>query len=197
MSTERWISTDEAEDVAGSIRHAVRCFDFVVEDQQVWKWAVMALHSALQGACVCHLVTSATPVGIVSEKDASKWITYFESRPSDPNAKRPRTHVMPLPSLLNATRKPHSAGDRSNADGISISDQEFLWLKRLHEEIRNQFVHFEPMGWSVEVSGLPQFAKVVARIIGDISTVGYAFRHKDRAWTETLRSDLTKLSSLT
>ena len=195
MSNERWIRTDEAEDVAGSIRHAIRCFDYVTEDEQAWKWMLLALHSALQGACVCHLVTSATPIGIVSEKNASQWIAYREAQRCDPNAVRPRTYVMPLPNLLNAARAPHSAGDRRNADGISISDEESAWLKLLHDEIRNQFVHFEPMGWSLEVSGLPSFAKIVAQIIGEISAVGYAFRHQDGEWTEALRSDLVFLRS--
>ena len=195
MSGERWISTDEAEDVAGSIRQAIRCFALVNEDEQAWKWAMLALHSALQGACVCHLVTSQPPIGIVSEKSAGKWIAYKEDRRSNPDAARPQTRVMPLPDLLNAARKPHSAGDQTNPNGIAISDEEFRWLKRLHGEIRNQFVHFEPMGWAVEVSGLPEFARVVARIVTDIAAVGYAFRHKGGKWSEAFQRDLITLAS--
>jgi len=37
MTNERYIQTDEAEDVAGSIRHVLRCADFVNEDPQAWK----------------------------------------------------------------------------------------------------------------------------------------------------------------
>ena len=165
---ENWIQTDEAEDVAGSIRHVIRAAQFVGEDSLAWKWVVMALHSALQGACVCHLTTTAAPVGAVTERNAGDWLAYFEDSLTDPNAKPPKTHLMRLPDLLTAVRKPHSAGDCSNAAGVAISESELRWLRRFHKDIRNQFVHFEPMGWSIEVSGIPEIAKVVARIIGEI-----------------------------
>lgn len=193
MSDVHWISTDEAEDVAGSVRHAIRCFAVVNQDEQAWKWIMLALHSALQGACVCHLVTTAPPIGIVCNVD--EWLAYYEQQRNDPNAIRPKTRLMTLPDLLKATRKDHSAGDRSNTHGIPISDQEYQWIKRLHDEIRNQFVHFQPQGWSIEVSGLHSFAKVAARIIGDIEELGYAFRHKGAEWRNALRSHLLVLAS--
>ncbi len=193
---ENWIQTDEAEDVVGSIRHVIRAAQFVGDDPLVWKWVVMALHSALQGACVCHLTTTAPPVGAVSERDAAEWLAYFEGSRTNPNTKPPKTYLMALPDLLKAVRKPHSAGDRSNALGVSISESELNCLCRFHEEIRNQFVHFEPMGWSIEVSGIPEIAKLVARIIGDTLRMGWAFRHLDRAQREEMRRSLSTLEMM-
>lgn len=192
---ERWIRSDEAEDVAGSVRHALRAAGMTGEDPQAWKWAALALHSALQGACVCHLTTTAVPIGAVTPRNASEWIAYFERSRHDANAEPPRTQLMALPDLLKAVRKPHSAGDRSNQSGIGISDGDLAWLRRFHEQVRNQFVHFEPMGWSLEVSGIPELAALVARIIGDIVATGWGFRHQDRAWDEALANDLARLAS--
>ncbi|HVJ00455.1 MAG TPA: hypothetical protein VM657_15465 [Sphingomonas sp.] len=191
---ENWIQTDEAEDVAGSIRHVIRAAQFVGEDSLSWKWVVMALHSALQGACVCHLTTTASPLGAVTEQNACKWLAYFEDSRTNPNARPPRTHLMVLPDLLTAVREPHSAGDRSNAAGVTISESELYWLVRFHKDIRNQFVHFEPMGWSIEVSGIPEIAKLVARIIGEILRIGWAFRHLDIAQREEMRRSLHTLA---
>jgi hypothetical protein len=190
-----WIRTDEAEDVAGSIRHALRCAGEVAEDPQAWKWVALALHSALQGACVCHLTTSFAPVGAVTPRNAAEWISFNEESRTDPAAEPPRTQLMGLPDLLKAVRKANSAGDRSNAVGIAIADAELVWLRRFHDTVRNQFVHFEPMGWSLEVSGIPQIGALVARIIRDILDVGYGFRHQDRTWREELAADLARLSS--
>ena len=64
--TETWIRTDEAEDAAGSVRHALRAGEMTANDPQAWKWVALALHSALQGACVCHLTTTAAPIGAVT-----------------------------------------------------------------------------------------------------------------------------------
>ena len=193
---ETWIRTDEAQDVAGSIRHVVRATQFVAEDPLAWKWVVLALHSALQGACVCHLTTTAAPVGAVTERNASEWLTYFENSRGDPNVTRPKTHLMGLPDLLKAVRKPGSAGDGSNVAGITISEPELNWLLRFHRGIRNQFAHFEPMGWSVEVSGTPEIARLIARIIGDIHRAGWAFRHQDQAERKEMQQSLHTLETI-
>lgn len=191
-----WISTDEAEDVAGSIRHALLCFEQTNSDEQAWKWLALSLHSALQGACVCHLVTTASPIGATTVKNAAEWFNYHESQRSGENVKAPQTRLMNLPDLLKAIREPNSAGDRSNVIGVNLDDSELKWLTRFHTDIRNQFTHFEPMGWSIEVSGLTQIAALAARIIEEITGFGWAFRHKPQDWRLALGTDLTKLRHL-
>lgn len=194
--TETWLSTDEADDTAGSIRHALLCHDNVGRDPHAWKWLALAIHSALQGGCVCHLVTTASPVGAVYPKNAAEFLQYFEDSRSDPNARPPVARLMALPDLLKAVRKPHSAGDRSNEIGVSISDAELTWLRSFHTTVRNQFVHFEPIGWSLEVSGLPEIAALTAKILSEIANMGWAFRHKDRKWQEAFKADLERLTSM-
>ncbi|SEH30032.1 hypothetical protein [Magnetospirillum fulvum] len=189
---ENWIRTDEAEDVAGSIRHAIRAAQFIGEDRQAWKWVVIALHSALQGACVCHLTTTAAPVGAVTEGNAAKWLAYF----ANPNEKRPKTLLMAFPDLLTAVRKPHWAEDPSNAAGVAISESDLCWLRRFHKDMRNQFVHFEPKAWSIEVTGIPEIAKLVARIIGDILQIGWAFRHQNLVQREEMERNLQTLAMI-
>lgn len=196
VAIKNWIQTDEAADVAGSVRHAIRAAQFVCDDPLAWKWVAMALHSALQGACVCHLTTTAAPVGAVTERNAGEWLAYFEESRADPKAKPPKTYLMALPELISAVRKPHSAGDRSNDIGVAISESELNWLRRFHVEIRNQFAHFEPRGWSIEVSGISEIAKLVARIIGDILQIGWAFRHQDIAQRQELRGTLHTLGAM-
>ncbi|RUT31387.1 hypothetical protein EMQ25_11090 [Arsenicitalea aurantiaca] len=187
---ENWIRTDEVEDVAGSIRHVIRAAQFAAEDPLAWKWVVIALDSALQGACVCHLTTTAAPIGAVTKRNASEWWTYLGGLRSNPNARQPKTELMGLPDLLKAVRKPGSAGNGSNSAGIAISDSELNWLLRFHKEIRNQFAHFGPAGWSIEVSGIPKIARLVARIIRDILEAGWAFRHQDCAAREEMQQSL-------
>jgi hypothetical protein len=190
---ELWVHTDEAEDVAGSIRHALRCRQFASDDPQAWKWVALALHSALQGACVCHLVTTASPLGAVTKENAGEWLAYFEASRTNPNISPPKTYLLSLPDLLKAARKSQSAGDGTNTAGVKVTDQELQWLRRFHDDIRNQFVHFQPRGWSLEVSGVPALGEVIARIIGEILDIGWAFRHTDKDWKQALRADLLLL----
>lgn len=193
---DNWIETDEREDVAGSIRHIIRTAHFVGEDTHAWKWVIIALHSALQGACVCHLTTTAAPMGAISETNNRQWVAYFEESRTNPNAKPPKAHLMCLPELLKAIRKPNSAGNHSNGNGIAISGSELNWLIRFHNEFRNQFTHFVPMAWSIEVSGIPLITKLIARIIRDIFEMGWAFRHQDREQHEEMQRILYTLETI-
>jgi hypothetical protein len=192
----RWVETDEAEDVAGSVRHVLRCWPLAAEDPQAFKWAALALHAALQGACVCHLTTTFAPVGAVTERNAAEWLAWSERSRSDPDAKPPATYLMMLPDLLKAVRKPDTIGGGSPSPGVTIGDGELNWLLRFHEGLRNHLVHFSPQGWSIEISGLPGLAELSARIIADVLEAGWAFRHKDPSWRLALKTDLEALARL-
>lgn len=195
MTEDNWLETDESDDVAGSVRHALRCRGLVGQDAQAWKWFALALHSAIQGACVCHLVSTASPVGAIYPENAASFLAFFEERRTNPDAKPPEARIMALPDLLKAARKPYSAGDGSNELGILVSDAELEWLRHFHTTLRNQFTHFEPMGWSIEVTGIPEIASLVARIVSDIADAGWAFRHKDAEWKQALKTELQNLTN--
>ena len=168
MQNDNYLRTNEYDDVLGSIRHAIVCSRLVENDPQAYKWGILALHSALQGACVCHLVDSIAPLGVVYNQQ--EWIDYFNNR--DEN-KRPKTKLKSLPELLNALQN----SDTYKNGKIEISKKEYDRLKYFNDKIRNQFVHFEPQGWSLEISGLPDFACLIAKIIKEIHSKGYAFCH--------------------
>lgn len=191
---DQWISTNEADDVAGSLRHAIAVRRMVDADPLAWKWVALALHSALQGACVCHLTTTAAPVGSLTKKSTEEWLTFLNAAARSGLA-RPKTTLMALPDLLKAIRRARSAGDGSNAPGIAVSDAELTWLRRFHDTVRNQFVHFAPMGWSLEVSGIPGIGALAARIIAGIDEAGWGFRHMDADWRSALQSNLRHMST--
>lgn len=192
-AADEWLRTNEAEDVAASVRHALRCRAMIQEDPHAWKWLALALHASLQGALVCHLVTTARPLGAVTKKNALEWLRYHEKRQSEAEARPPKTRLLPLPELIKRARKPYSAGD-GREGAVEVSDAELNWLDRFHQDVRNQFVHFEPMGWSLEVSGLRPLGGLVARMIEDALAIGWAFRRQDVAWRETLKADLRALA---
>ena len=150
----------------------------------------------MQGACVCLLLKTAEPLGVVTKRNEKEWIHYFEQGRSDASVPRPSTELMPLPELLKAVRKPNSSGKMPNAKQILITDNELEYLKRIHTEFRNQFTHFQPVGWSIEISGIPEIAKLISRIIKDILDSGGAFIHMNYTERESMRADLQQLSKM-
>lgn len=190
---EVWLRTDESEDVAASVRHCFASLKLSQTDLHAIKWVLLSLHSALQRACVCHLTTTFGPVGAVTKQNTLEWIKWSEDSRNDSVLSPPATKIANLPELLKRIRKSNSAGDGSNASGISLSSSEYDWWSRIHCEIRNQFTHFAPMGWSIDVSGVPALVQLTARLIRDIAAVGWAFRHTNADWKLELLGNLDRL----
>ena len=55
MSDQTWLRTDEIEEFIDALEHAAMFARQLTDDVKAWKWLIIALHSALQGACVCAL----------------------------------------------------------------------------------------------------------------------------------------------
>ena len=55
MSDQAWLRTDEIEEFIDNLEHAAMFARQLRDDVRAWKWLIIALHSALQGACVCAL----------------------------------------------------------------------------------------------------------------------------------------------
>ena len=193
--TGNWLDTDEREDVAASLRHCIASLGLTKHDPHAYKWVLLALHSALQGSCVNHLLTTAHPVGATTENNTLEWLNYFELSRSDPASIRPHTRISELPELLKRLRKPNSAGDGSAGSEIFLTDAELQWWSGIHKDIRNQFVHFAPMGWSIELSGMPGLIDLTVRLIREIDSKQWAFRHESCAWKQSLRATLDELTS--
>jgi len=191
-----WFRTDEALDVAGSTRHALLSLDLATTDPHAWKWVLVALHSALQGACVCHLTGTAQPVGALTDRNTQEWLNYLHNSRDDPNVTIPKVRLLALPSLLNKVRKPNTIGSGAQAPGIEISDEELRWLNRFHYQIRNQFIHFSPMGWTLELSGVPGLCVLIARIIGTVLDAGWGFRHLSNTDRDGLIRDIDRLAQV-
>ena len=59
MSEETYIRTDERSGFLCSMRHCVGSLDLAANDLLQWKWVILSIHNALQGALVNTLMGSA------------------------------------------------------------------------------------------------------------------------------------------
>ena len=55
MPSQSWLRTDEIEEFIDALERAAMFAKQLTDDVKAWKWLIIALHSALQGACVCAL----------------------------------------------------------------------------------------------------------------------------------------------
>ena len=197
---ETWLSIDEATDVAASLRHLGHCLKLAQTDQSAWKWSIIAIHNALQGSMTCHLSGTAL-LGCLSKKSACEWLEWREKdrrgeigwieslpdefgipsrRPASKHDHAPHQYMATPQVLFDRLHKEKLRAEGGCGAILSIALEQRKSFKLLNG-LRNQFAHFTPMGWSIEISGLPRIFNDMLAVIRMISNDPWPFRHLDHA----------------
>lgn len=187
---ENYIEFDEYSDALYSLRHAAFFCAETARDRTIWKWAIIALHNALQGAMICHLSGTAG-LGALEKDSIKAALDWHEGDRIGNRQPYPEEKVAPANVLFKRL-----TGQASMLEGagelIKASKQEASSFERLHA-LRNDFSHFTPKSWVIETSGLAQIFGDISQILLRILDAGYAFRHADPALIDEARSCLACL----
>lgn len=161
VAPEGWLDIDEFDDVRASLLILRDCLGHLTSNPLYWKWAILAAHSALQGACVC-ILTRTDGLGALTDRSSEEMRKklYGEAgnrrNLDDPNCRWPDSRVESLPGLL--VRLPDGLRvklpDAKAEYGFDLPGD----LQRLHQ-FRNRLTHFESTGWSIEMDGLPRIVR--------------------------------------
>lgn len=135
-----YLRTDEYTEAISSLNFFIEILPSTNEDVYRWKWAIIALHNAVQGFMVLSLKGTDSLL-ILPEKKAIKWLDAHYNNQSLPEDK--------LDIFLNLCKK------IQQYRGLQTSKDCDLNLKKLNS-LRNNFTHFPPQHWSLEISGLPK-----------------------------------------
>jgi hypothetical protein len=216
-----WIRVDECTDVLVSLVQCFKSVSDVDREPPAWKWAVLSLHSALQGAMVCHLSGTAQ-LGALTERSVTGWLKWHtrdekgEIKRVDTGkgelgipqftfaAKQDRPPVEWLADAMELFKRLSDQERRLESGAgalLTISAGERAAFTRLHS-LRNDFTHFAPRGWSIELAGLPDTFLDVLTVLQKIYADPWPFRHMDarqrtqlRALMGNVRAALGMLSS--
>ena len=148
MSPPRYLRTDEREEAVRSLEWAETQSRLVSNDPYHWKWVLISLHNAAQGFLVLAL-WNGNGLLTLSSKGASKWLDAYNKGGPYP--------IDRLDRFLNLYAK---AKDRENfhlvgAGPFLPGTTHDMSFERLNE-FRNEFIHFTPKGWSLQLRGLPR-----------------------------------------
>lgn len=148
---DEWLSTNEWGEVVSDFVMFSEQLQRVIDDPHGWKWAIFALHSGIQGLMVLAL-TGSNGLNVLCEKDAKRWLRWYEDDRSDES--RPRD--LKLAGFLDLYKR--IKGDRMK---MYVHSQKFVpkgtqgRSVKLLNELRNKIIHFTPKIWSLELGGLP------------------------------------------
>lgn len=212
-SGSMYINFDERTDVIASLHLCLMCLRNLSDEPALWKWAILSLHSALQGAMVCHLSGSAN-IGALSDRSATAILEWherdrrgeikkiddgiddvlglrkirFATRQDNPPIEQLADPLTLFKRLYNGNKR--YEGGAGNV--LEIADSQRASFHRLHK-LRNDFAHFTPKGWSIELAGLPSIFLDIVEVIDNISADDWPFRNMEPPEREQLRNLLQDL----
>ena len=107
-------------------------------DHRAWKWVIIALHGALYGFAIC-VCQGSTPNNVTTEtKRGDKLIGFCEA----------------IERCQKLTKLPRLATARA----LVLTDDQRQSMEFLTKELRNNFEHYIPRFWSIELHGMPKIA---------------------------------------
>ena len=161
LRTNHWI------DAVASLEAAQEFCARVSLDEHQWKWVLIAVHSAVQGFMALSL-EHGNGLLVLRDDITAKWLKAHESDKAYPGEKM--DFFMSLYEKVKSDVVCCYYGSRKF---IAESSHDYSMQKL--NELRNDYVHFRPKGWSIELAGLPTLVLKcvdVARFLAfDTSTI--------------------------
>lgn len=145
--TERWIKTDEYEEAVSALEAVAEWSGHIDANVGYWKWVVLALHNAIQGFMVLAL-RSSNGLSTLKENVATTWLTAYRE-----GVEYPKEELDWFPNLYKKI-KSDAILMYVHSKKYIPSGSQGLSIKTLNS-LRNEFIHFLPRSWYLEVSGLP------------------------------------------
>lgn len=145
---------DEFEDAVLSIELAAEKFVQVKNSPALWKWVILAMQNAVQGAMVLALAGTDGCGALYSksQKQNREWL-------QTPTQERPRRDMANYKTLLERIQRP----ERLEGPVPSLSEEDCRNLERLNE-LRRQFAHYNPTVWGIELQYMLNIMPVAADI---------------------------------
>lgn len=184
-----YLRIDERSDVLASLTVCLRCVSDEPKEASLWKWAVISLHNALQGAMVCHLSGTAE-LGALSDKSAKAWLEWYDCEGRE-GIQPPIQKLATTKELFKRLYSKHKRIESAGAI-LVIEESQRNSFQKLNK-LRDDFTHFTPKGWSIEFCGLPGIFIDMLDVIENISQHPWPFRHMEVDEQRQLQTLLRKL----
>ena len=171
-STKPVLETDIQQDVLSSLEHFLVSLNFARTNPRHWKWAIISLHSAMQGAFACHVFSTAN-VEAFDKKRMALWWDFL-------NAGQSAGKEMPIERMASPRellkRVMGVSTDTAPYGGVIAVDDETVRAFSLIDGLRQDFIHFKPQTWLIYLDGFPQKATLLLTLLETIVDKGWAFR---------------------
>jgi len=163
----QYLRSDEREDLLSSLKLVHVSARECREDVQFWKWVLIGTHASLQAAIVFHL-SPGNDLLVAKPAHSKKWLEAHRT-----GGDYPTMHMDFFPELYEKAKAHEVFGFRL----ASTATQDESVRKLL--DLRNDFVHFMPKGWSIELMGLPDICLDALQLVKQLAQGPMSMRWYD------------------
>lgn len=170
-----YLRTDERHEAIKGLEFLLLALEKAQADEYYWKWVIIALQNTVQAFIVCALSGTAG-IGALKKDCRIKTLKALESGSGE--------YIKPeLDSFLNLY-------SRVKTELNFVSTKEIDKDINRIRDFRNDFLHFAPQGWSIEISGLPRMTRNCMKVVGFLGWKPGNFR-----WNNDEKKTATHLHS--
>lgn len=169
-SSNRYLRTDNVRIAVLDLETAVSYLKRTETEDVYWRWALASSHSATQGFMVAALQWS-DGLATFRDSDAQEWMkAYREGTP------RPRCRLDTFLKLYKKIRNPSYMQEVRGGKAWMPGGTHGRSM-RLLNSIRNEFTHYLPKTWFIELAELPDVVgdalEIVEFLIKDSHTIAW------------------------
>ena len=170
-----WLRLDE---LSNAVDNLEMCAHFIATLPHPirWKWAIVALHQAVYGFAIC-AVKGTDDTSVLQPGKRSK-----------------------QPKLISIWQALKRANDKRflwpDSAPIQLASPERKALGRLFLDFRNGFEHFQPAGWSIEVSGMPSLFRAALGPLKRLALEQGSVRYYSQADRDRVSAGIARLEGL-
>lgn len=143
----KWLRLSEETNALDYLNKAYDYILLTATDIIAWKWVVLSLHTALYGFAICASKgTNPDNVTFVTTKKGKRKLLGFDD-------------------ALVRCQDPDVMGMTILSRHLQLSSHQKESIEMLKKVLRNNFEHYMPMRWSIEIHGMPKIAIDVLDVI--------------------------------
>ena len=152
-----YISLNQETNALDYLEHATVFIRETPKNVKAWKWVVISLHGALYGFAVA---ASCSADSDTSKTKTGKLLGFWET--------------------LKKCQDFNHMGMLVNSKHLELTDSQKESIESLKKKLRNEFEHFRPKSWSIEIHGMPQITINILEVIHFLARETCTYVHLSR-----------------
>jgi len=166
---EKWLRFTAETNALDFLQRAREFIQQTESDIKAWKWVILALHGALYGFAIC-ACRSIDHENIIRR------------------TKKGIERLISLDDALRICQDGEWMGTLHGGKPLELTESQKYSIQKLKKSLRNNFEHYIPKGWSIEIHGLPGIAMGILDIIRFLSVETFRYQHLNQGQRRRIKS---------